>query len=198
MKKVFGIALGSAVVILIVAGAVSLVFAQAAGAKYVGVDKCKNCHSSDKKGNQYAKWKTEDHAKAYEKLAEPAAKEAGKKLGVDDPQKSDKCLKCHTTAAGVPKDQLEASFKPEEVQCEACHGPGGNHVKARLAASAEGGDALGEKGAEGPAKLGAGEILIPTADTCTKCHQKESPTFKSFNFDEMKKKIAHPDPRKAK
>jgi len=70
-------------------------------------------------------------------------------------------------------------------------------VKARMAAAAEGGDAMGGKADEGPVKVGAGEIQLPTADTCTKCHNKESPSFKAFNFDEYKKKIAHPDPRKA-
>jgi hypothetical protein len=29
---------------------------------------------------------------------------------------------------------------------------------------------------------------------CTTCHNSESPTFKSFNYDEMWAKIQHPDP----
>ncbi len=63
--------------------------------KYIGAEKCKNCHQAKKAGNQFAKWKEQKHAKAFETLASDAAKKLGKERGVDDPQKSPKCLKCH-------------------------------------------------------------------------------------------------------
>jgi hypothetical protein len=38
-------------------------------------------------------------------------------------------------------------------------------------------------------------LVTPTAETCTGCHNDESPTFKGeFKFEEMVAKIAHPYP----
>ena len=37
-------------------------------------------------------------------------------------------------------------------------------------------------------------MALPTEDVCRKCHNSKSPTFKSFDYDEAVKKIAHPDP----
>jgi hypothetical protein len=186
-------------VLLLALGAVSLVFAQGS-AKYVGADKCKNCHSSAKKGDQYGKWKQAKHATAYATLATDKAKESGKAKGVTDPQNDPKCLKCHVTAYSEAAGMKDDKFDPKlGVQCESCHGPGGNHVKARLAAAAneEGGDVFGGGGEEAPVKVPAGEINPkPDAKVCTTCHNPESPNYKEFKYDEFVKKIAHPDPRK--
>jgi hypothetical protein len=183
-------------VLLLAAGAVSVVFAQASGNKYMGVEKCKNCHSSAAKGDQYGIWKKTKHAEAIPTLSSDQAKEFGKARGVDDPATDPKCLKCHVTAYSEPAEVKDAKFDPKlGVQCEACHGPGGNHVKARLAAAAneEGGDVFG--GEPKPVKIPAGEIVAkPDAKVCTTCHNTESPSYKPFNYDEFVKKIAHPDP----
>jgi len=159
--------------------------------KYVGAAKCKNCHKADAGGNQFAAWEATPHSKAFEKLGSPEAKEAGAKLGVDDPQKSDKCLKCHVTAFGVPAEEIASGFKPEMgVQCESCHGPGETHMKARFAAAAKAKD--GEK-----VVVAEGEIITnPPQATCLGCHNKESPTFKSFCFVKYEPKIRHLDPRR--
>ena len=99
------------------------------GGRYIGAAMCKNCHNGADKGNAYDHWMGTPHAKAFENLASDKAKEAAKKLGIDDPQKSEKCLKCHVTAYGVDKKEIKVSFKPEHgVQCEACHGPSSLHV----------------------------------------------------------------------
>jgi hypothetical protein len=184
-----------AAAMVVALGIAGVVLAQAKSNKYVGVDKCKNCHSSAAIGNQYGIWKQEKHPHAFENLASDKAKEIGAKQGIPDPQTSDKCLKCHTTGFSAPKDQLDAKFDPKlGVQCEACHGPGGNHVKARMAAAASGSsDMFGT----GKAAIPAGEINAkPDAKTCTGCHNKESPTFTSFDFPSMYKQIAHPIPKK--
>jgi hypothetical protein len=90
-----------------------------AGSKYIGAAKCRNCHRAEKAGNQFAKWKKMEHAKAFETLGENEAKEIAKKQGVDDPQKSEKCLKCHATAFGEPAERLAKKFDPKAgVQCE--------------------------------------------------------------------------------
>jgi hypothetical protein len=161
-----------------------------AGNHYVGADKCKNCHKADAGGNQYGAWQKMKHSHAYETLATDAAKEAGKKAGVDDPQKDAKCLKCHVTAFSEPKENVASSFKPElGVQCESCHGAGENHVKARFAAAANA--KPGDK-----VVVGADEINAhPTAQTCVGCHNKESPSYKPFCFAKAEKEIRHLDPR---
>jgi mono/diheme cytochrome c family protein len=163
----------------------------AAAGKYIGAAKCKNCHSAEKTGNQYGQWEKMLHAKAFETLASDKAKELAKAKGIDDPQKADACLKCHVTAFGEPADNLAKGFKPEMgVQCESCHGPAESHMKARMAAAAE----------KDPAKVApvaAGEINAePNADTCLKCHNPESPSYKPFCFKEQYAKISHLNPEK--
>jgi hypothetical protein len=167
-----------------------------AGGKYVGAAKCKNCHRSEKAGNAFGKWQKMEHAKAFETLGGAEAKEAGKKAGVDDPQKSEKCLKCHVTAYGVAADQLSKKFDPKMgVQCESCHGAGEKHVKDRLAAA--GGDEDAGDAEKAYVKIPDGEIVIePTVDACLKCHNKESPTYKPICITNIAREILHLDPRK--
>src|SRR3972149_6605863 len=103
--------------------------------KYVGAESCKNCHRAKASGEQYNKWKEWKMAKAFDTLAGDKAKEIAKKQGVDDPQKSDKCLKCHVTAFDVADALLDKKFdKKQGIQCESCHGPGEQHVKNRMSA----------------------------------------------------------------
>jgi len=159
--------------------------------KYIGASKCKNCHSAEKTGNQYGHWEKMLHAKAFETLAGDKAKELAKAKGIDDPQKADACLKCHVTAFGEAADNLAKGFKPEMgVQCESCHGPAETHMKARMAAAAE-------KDPAKAAPVAAGEVIAePGFDTCVKCHNPESPSYKPFCFKESYAKISHLNPEK--
>lgn len=161
-----------------------------AGGRYIGSAMCKNCHNGADKGNAYDHWAQTPHAKAYETLASDKAKEVAKKLGIEDPQKSEKCLKCHVTAYGVDKKEIKASFKVEHgVQCESCHGPGEDHQKKRFAEAMK-------QGAT-PSPMTPDEIKVGrTVDTCKKCHNEESPTYKPFCLKERMEKIEHLDPRK--
>jgi hypothetical protein len=156
---------------------------------YVGASKCKSCHESEEKGNQYGAWSNQAHAKAFERLASPEAKEVAKKLGIEDPQTSPACLKCHVTAHGLPEEHIKKGFNPKQgVQCESCHGPGEEHQKARMAAVA--------KGVTGKQEIPAGEIVtIAPAATCRGCHSKDSPTYKPFCYYERLEKIRHLDPQ---
>ena len=114
---------------------VSSVFAQAAPPpdstnKFVGANKCKMCHSTEKIGAQFKIWEASKHAQAYADLASDTAKAVAKARGIDDPQKAPQCLKCHETGYGLPASMFEASFVPAEgVQCESCHGAGGDYWK---------------------------------------------------------------------
>lgn len=166
---------------------VTATYIQAKEAQYVGVKKCKTCHMSKKRGNQYGKWKASLHAKAFETLASEEAKAVAKKAGVEgDPQKSPKCLKCHVTGFDAPASAKAATLTQEEgVSCEACHGPGSLYksMKVMKALSA---------GTQDPKAVA---LEIPSEATCKKCHNEESPTYKPFKFDERVKEIAHPVPK---
>lgn len=150
---------------------------------YLGVSGCKICHKGEKKGDQFGIWSKGPHAKTYTQLAEEHSKEIAKKAGVEgDPQKAEKCLKCHVTAYGVPKERLDKKYSAEEgITCEACHGPGSGYKKSHI------------KDKEGAEK--AGFVAKPDAESCKKCHNEESPTYKEFNYEEKVKKIAHPRPK---
>jgi len=158
--------------------------------KYVGVAKCKICHKAKTRGNQYGIWASNVHAKAYATLATDEAKQmASKQKDMEDPQKDERCLKCHVTAFGVDAKLIEASFKVEDgVQCEACHGPGSKYKSSKVMKALS-------KGTQDPAEVG---LVVVDEKLCVKCHTKESPTYKPFKFEESSKKIAHPVPKKAK
>lgn len=151
---------------------------------YVGADKCKLCHNSDAKGAQYTKWKEARHSKAYATLASDAAKKIAADKGLGDPQKADECLRCHVTGHGSPAEMLTDKYKVEDgVGCESCHGPGADYWKMSVMKDRDQSVANG--------------LVLPTAETCTQCHNADGPTFTGFNFDEAYAKIAHPNPKKA-
>ena len=171
--------------LLLTSGAVSSTdAAEAKAAQYIGAESCaKLCHKSAAKGKQLPIWQESKHAKAYGTLGTPEAKAIAKAKGIADPQKADACLKCHTTAHGVSDELLGAKFsKTEGVGCESCHGAGSLYKKMATMKDRE--------------KAVAAGLVIPDEKTCLGCHNKKSPTFKSFNFEEMWKKIAHPKPEK--
>lgn len=162
----------------------TVVMAEEAAHQYVGAAKCKICHKAEKKGDQYGKWEASKHSKAYEVLASEAAIAIGKDKGIENPQTSDQCLKCHVTAFGAAAEAKAESFdQTEGVGCEACHGPGSDYKKMSvmkdLAAAKDAG------------------LIVPTEETCVTCHNEESPTYKEFKYAEFYKIIAHPDPEMA-
>lgn len=155
-------------------------------AKYVGAKACMPCHMTPKSGAAYKIWQGTAHAKAFATLATPEAKEIAKKKGIADPQKDEKCMKCHDTAFGVAKAQLAPTFKAGEgVGCEVCHGPGSDYKALQVMRDIDAGKIKGET-------VG---LVMGTEKDCVKCHNSESPTFKEFKFAEAFKKIAHPTPK---
>jgi hypothetical protein len=131
------------------------------------------CHNKAEKGDQYKKWAESAHANAWKNLAGAKALEVGKAKGIANPQKDQKCLKCHTTPTLATT---------EGVSCEICHGAGSAYKSPAVM-----------KDQKLAIKNG---LIIPNEKTCTKCHNSESPTFKGFDFASMSKKIAHPAPKK--
>ena len=166
--------------------------ASAADNRYIGADTCRGCHGAAATGDQHSVWKGTLHSQAFEHLSSDAAKKIGTDKGIADVAKADECLACHVTAFGVPEGQIKKGFdRAKGVQCEACHGPGEAHMKARFAAAA--------KGDTGPVQIPAGEIIAaPTEETCKKCHNEKSPSYKPFCFHEFEAKIRHLNPKKAR
>ncbi|PIQ91202.1 MAG: cytochrome C554 [Candidatus Omnitrophica bacterium CG11_big_fil_rev_8_21_14_0_20_41_12] len=165
---------------VIVLACVSTEIVFAAGHEYIGVKKCALCHKSESKGNQYGQWLSTKHAKAYETLATPQAQETAEKAGVSgDPQEAAACLKCHQTGFGADSSLLGSGFiKEDGVQCESCHGAGGDYAPLNVMKDKD--------------KSIAAGLIMPTEDVCVKCHNAESPNFKGFNFKEYYPKISHP------
>jgi hypothetical protein len=174
-------------VVLIVLGFAVAVFVavgdSAAGKKapkYVGASSCKTCHKAKKKGNQYAQWAGSKHANAYKVLATDKAKKTALKAGVKgDPQKAPECLKCHVTGYGSPKSRLGKKYSMEDgVGCESCHGAGGNFKKKKIM--------------KDHAAAVANGLIMPNEKLCKQCHNKQSPTFKPFDYAERVKEVDHP------
>ncbi len=170
---------------------------KAADSKYIGAAKCKNCHRAERAGNQFGAWQKMEHTKAFEALASDEAKKIAKEKGIDDPQKSEKCLKCHMTAFGEPADHVTRKFDPKlGIQCESCHGPGEKHFKDRLAAAGGEEEGQGDPGERVYVKIPAEEIHLAPFDACLRCHNQESPTFQPICIDKAFKEVMHLDPRK--
>jgi hypothetical protein len=161
----------------------------AADHKYVGVATCKMCHKGEAKGSQYEIWETSKHAKAIDGLKTSQALEIAKAKGLKvPPSEAPECLKCHTAGFGSDASLFDAKFDVSMgVQCEACHGAGGDYK------------AIGTmKDRQKAIENGLNPILVSdgtAAKHCQKCHNQESPVFKGFNFDEYWAKIKHPRPK---
>jgi len=135
--------------------------------KFVGGMKCKACHLA-----QYKSWEATKHAKAMDSLK-------------DNEKKDAKCLACHATGQG--KAAAEGA-QLEGVQCEACHGPGSDYKSPTIKSKAK-----WKENAEAQKKLAqdAGMITTPTKGMCEACHNKNSPTFKGFDYDKDLPQVKH-------
>lgn len=154
---------------------------------YEGTQVCGTCHKTEKQGSQLKIWQESAHANAYKSLQTPEADKLSmakyNKKAVDSPE----CLKCHASGYDVDKKLVGAKFKVEDgVQCETCHGPGSAYKTLKIM-----------KNKEESVKNGLVIWSNPTEikAACVKCHSKESPTYREFNFDKMWAKIAHPVPK---
>lgn len=150
--------------------------------KYIGADKCKVCHNKPATGDQYVKWKKDPHSKAFKSLSNQASLDYAKKNGIADPAKEPKCLKCHTTFDNVEAKLRGTITKAEGVSCETCHGPGSSYKTPAIM-----------KNVAQAKKMG---LIVSTKELCLKCHNKENPFHKEFNYETYSAKIAHPNPAK--
>lgn len=171
------------ITILVVLMAAGLFAAE--GHKFIGAPGCKTCHKGVAQGSQWEIWEKSQHAKAYEALKSEEAAKIAKEKGLSKPAyEAEECLKCHTTAAGVPPEMLDAKFdKTMGVQCESCHGAGFDYRGMTTMKNHQ----LSVDSGMNPIHVSDG-----TAEkVCKTCHNSESPTFKSFDFDGHWEKIQH-------
>jgi hypothetical protein len=165
-------------------------------AKLIGTKKCAMCHKKADKGDQYGVWKSKNHAKAYEILAGEEAKAVATKMGIDNPQTSGQCLKCHSTAYFFTDTlQSEAVAVEDGVSCESCHGPGADYKKKSVMQSLE-------------ASIAGGMVHPAKEKSCTLCHNDTGPTWDpnrytlpdgsktGFDVNQAYEKIKHERPAK--
>ncbi len=143
---------------------------------YVGTNGCAACHKGPMMGYQFSKWRMSKHAGAYATLAKAEAYEIAKKEGLKrDPQTSQDCLKCHTTIFHEPAVGTAQSYI-EGVGCEACHGAGSEYSLEAIMTD--------------PRSAKAAGLRSVNREVCMGCH--EDAHGKKFDFEEAKRKIAHP------
>ncbi len=99
------------------------------GARYVGVQVCRECHPS-----AWRAWLGSRHARSAVSLQTALARGIAGREGERRQHLTDSpaCLRCHGVGARPAKSTLHLSGShPEEgVTCEACHGPASLHVEA--------------------------------------------------------------------
>ena len=118
---------------------------------FVGSQACADCHAKE-----YAIWEQSKHAHAIAALERKSQ------------QFDNECVKCHVV--GFEKGGFQTMNNTPQlanVQCEACHGPGKDHIAK-------------------PAK-GFGAMVTPTG--CVECHTQ--PNSPDFDFTTYWEKIKH-------
>lgn len=170
---------------------------------YVTANACRACHPE-----QDAQWSRTTHAHAFNSI--------DKKQRDFDPD----CQRCHTTGFRYRSGFITPRGTPhfKHVQCEACHGPGGDHVREQsgdksetfsneetvIAPSHELGDSsrIGEMGDAAPSnanesteQLGRAERDAPsrygaiTESICLRCHTPHNSP--EFEYEKYLKQVTH-------
>lgn len=157
--------------------------------KYVGIKSCATtCHKGESKGSQFEIWQDSKHSQAFLNLQTPEADKIAKDKGFEtSAAETPLCIKCHVLGKDIDQEELSETFdKTQGVQCESCHGPGSEYKKMSIMKDKQQAIANG--------------LIIQTngAEFCKTCHNSDSPTFKSFDYDEYWAKIKHTNPNVGK
>jgi hypothetical protein len=153
---------------------------------FIGVEPCSMCHKTETQGKQLDIWKNSKHALAYQVLTSTKADSIAKTKGFSTPaSKTEACLKCHASGYNTNASLIGKKFKIEDgVQCETCHGPGSDYKAPAIMKNRE-------------ESIKNGLIVHQDGEAyCKSCHNNESPTFQSFNYQEAWNLIKHPVPNK--
>ncbi len=114
--------------------------------EFVGMDRCKLCHRAIVQS-----WSKTAHRRASDTLGPT--------------ERSARCLECHSTGSGAFPG----------VQCEACHGAGGNYWPAEVMLD--------------PEKAREAGLIEPKESVCRSCHGSGLPNHPSrFSMPEEAKK----------
>jgi DnaJ-class molecular chaperone len=136
----------------------------------MGYQKCKGCHLQ-----AFQSWKESRHARATVSLSK-------------DDQKDGRCLQCHATGFAQPAS-LGQLF--ENVQCEACHGPGSAYKSPRIMSK---GKYRADPETQRRRAVEAGMTPIE-ASVCLECHGKPLPQGhaprRRFDFSEAVRAVSH-------
>ena len=146
---------------------------------YVGADKCKICHRTEKQGQQYPLWEARKHSKSIQALTSDKAKEYAQEAGVENPPEDAKCLQCHG-----PLHEKAPELKEEGVTCEVCHGPGSAYKKMSVMKD------QAEAVKNGLMAYGSTDAI---KQKCLSCHENAHGT--SFDFEAAWEKVKHPRPQ---
>jgi hypothetical protein len=167
MKKI-------ALVVFILTAIIFISFLYSQEFTNVGAAKCKICHKTEKRGQQFVIWEESGHAKAFTALSSDDAK-----TQAADAPDNPECLKCHS-----PLAEKMPEIKEEGVGCEVCHGPGSAYKKLSVM-----------KSTEESVKYGLTVYDSPEAikKQCSSCHEN-NPHDKPFDFEAAWEKIKHPVP----
>ncbi len=100
--------------------------------KFIGAEKCKFCHSVE-----YRKWQKTRHAKAYEEIVNEwnsrwvKGFDSSTHIPIHSSTVLSDCEPCHTTGYGYRYGFIDKQVSSNliGVQCEVCHGAGGEHSK---------------------------------------------------------------------
>ncbi len=145
--------------------------------RFVGVRACMLCHRGAMQGFQFSRWKLSAHSSAYALLSTRKASEIARKEGVQEaPQESAVCLVCHSTAGARMGEALPSYSVDEGVGCEACHGPGSDHMRPKGKA-------------ERPHALNA-DLSRSSRETCLRCHTGEHAG--EFDYEAAITLVQHP------
>jgi hypothetical protein len=179
-----GLQLGQALTILAPAAE------DAAEHAYVGSTSCRKCHIK-----QFRSWSSSAHGKAFD-ILKPGERADVKKAHNLDPNKDytteANCVKCHVTGMGKEGGYaMDADDKHKQnfinVGCESCHGPGAEYNKLHE-------EIMKSKRKYTVDEMHAAGMAKVDVNTCTQCHNDQSPTFdssKPFDFDEKVKEGVH-------
>lgn len=163
-------------------------------AKYIN-HKCHSCHI-----DVVSKWEKTSHSKASDSL------KPNKSIDQKDNTKNEKCLFCHTTGFKDPEHlRLYVDEMYNNVQCEACHGPGETYnifmSERYISKNKMSNRAYQKSKNEWQKKFYDMGLIKPTEKVCKKCHltRKEHSLYHSikekdsprFEFKAYLEKIRH-------
>lgn len=165
------------------------VAAHPSGAKFVGVDACRDCHPT-----AFGIWKETPHAHAFESLDPVHGRPGFERLNGVARTFDPECLSCHVTGwdpqeylrfqSGFLNTEFAETEQEKQLQlllagnqCENCHGPGSRHIELVEA------DNLPE------ARKQVRVTRDQAEQMCYKCHDNDNSP--DFNFEEYWPDVEH-------